>query len=217
MAAWRPSHQHEAAWPCNVSGGTGLSNSLGRRAVLSYRVGPGAEAITSLQGRAAGVVGGRDGVGAGPGPGGPLVSTLNFSRWSNVPLSQCLWCNVNKTCVDYPVAKLLPPASLCPLSSARWGVCWGECASPSRSAGALESSALAQFPQAAGSDGPGNCLTLSAGSRIASGSSSGRGEQLGTPGSGGPPQAGSPGSALGLPTFWGSGRGAGEGMRLLLG
>ncbi|XP_070263168.1 pituitary tumor-transforming gene 1 protein-interacting protein [Myotis yumanensis] len=36
----------------------------------------------------------------------------------------CLWCNTDKTCVDYPVAKILPPASLCKLSSARWGVCW---------------------------------------------------------------------------------------------
>ncbi|CAO2608527.1 Pituitary tumor-transforming gene 1 protein-interacting protein [Lemmus lemmus] len=37
----------------------------------------------------------------------------------------CLWCNENKACLDYPVRKILPPASLCKLSSARWGVCWG--------------------------------------------------------------------------------------------
>ncbi|XP_057607148.1 pituitary tumor-transforming gene 1 protein-interacting protein [Chionomys nivalis] len=36
----------------------------------------------------------------------------------------CLWCNENKACLDYPVRKILPPASLCKLSSARWGVCW---------------------------------------------------------------------------------------------
>uniref|UniRef100_A0A5F9CQD8 PSI domain-containing protein n=1 Tax=Oryctolagus cuniculus TaxID=9986 RepID=A0A5F9CQD8_RABIT len=36
----------------------------------------------------------------------------------------CLWCNTNKACLDYPVTKVLPPASLCKLSSARWGVCW---------------------------------------------------------------------------------------------
>lgn len=36
----------------------------------------------------------------------------------------CLWCNTNKTCSDYPVSRVLPPAALCELSSARWGVCW---------------------------------------------------------------------------------------------
>ncbi|XP_069790301.1 pituitary tumor-transforming gene 1 protein-interacting protein-like [Narcine bancroftii] len=36
----------------------------------------------------------------------------------------CLWCNSNKKCVDYPVRKILPPKSICPLSDARWGVCW---------------------------------------------------------------------------------------------
>ncbi|XP_067844116.1 pituitary tumor-transforming gene 1 protein-interacting protein-like [Heptranchias perlo] len=36
----------------------------------------------------------------------------------------CLWCNANKRCIDYPVRKILPPRSLCPLSDARWGVCW---------------------------------------------------------------------------------------------
>lgn len=36
----------------------------------------------------------------------------------------CLWCNTDKMCLDYPVTKILPPASLCKLSSARWGVCW---------------------------------------------------------------------------------------------
>nr|XP_021575762.1 pituitary tumor-transforming gene 1 protein-interacting protein isoform X2 [Ictidomys tridecemlineatus] len=36
----------------------------------------------------------------------------------------CLWCNTNNACLEYPVRKILPPASLCKLSSARWGVCW---------------------------------------------------------------------------------------------
>uniref|UniRef100_A0A8C5K9T7 Pituitary tumor-transforming 1 interacting protein n=1 Tax=Jaculus jaculus TaxID=51337 RepID=A0A8C5K9T7_JACJA len=36
----------------------------------------------------------------------------------------CLWCNTDKACLDYPVRKILPPSSLCDLSSARWGVCW---------------------------------------------------------------------------------------------
>uniref|UniRef100_F7GKL0 PTTG1 interacting protein n=1 Tax=Monodelphis domestica TaxID=13616 RepID=F7GKL0_MONDO len=26
--------------------------------------------------------------------------------------------------MDYPVRKILPPSALCPLKSARWGVCW---------------------------------------------------------------------------------------------
>uniref|UniRef100_G1L5K7 PTTG1 interacting protein n=1 Tax=Ailuropoda melanoleuca TaxID=9646 RepID=G1L5K7_AILME len=37
----------------------------------------------------------------------------------------CLWCHTNKACLDYPVSRVLPPSSLCQLSSARWGVCWG--------------------------------------------------------------------------------------------
>ena len=41
-------------------------------------------------------------------------------------LLQCLWCNTDKACLDYPVTKILPPSSLCKLSSARWGVCWGK-------------------------------------------------------------------------------------------
>ncbi|XP_028992571.1 PTTG1 interacting protein b [Betta splendens] len=36
----------------------------------------------------------------------------------------CLWCNPTQQCVDYPVRRVLPPNSLCPLSDARWGVCW---------------------------------------------------------------------------------------------
>ncbi|KAL7385741.1 hypothetical protein ABVT39_027518 [Epinephelus coioides] len=36
----------------------------------------------------------------------------------------CLWCEPTKLCVDYPVRRLLPPRSVCPLNDARWGVCW---------------------------------------------------------------------------------------------
>ncbi|KAM9710101.1 PTTG1 interacting protein b isoform 2-T2 [Menidia menidia] len=36
----------------------------------------------------------------------------------------CLWCIPTKQCVDYPVKNILPPSSICPLSDARWGVCW---------------------------------------------------------------------------------------------
>uniref|UniRef100_A0A2K5RBX5 PTTG1 interacting protein n=1 Tax=Cebus imitator TaxID=2715852 RepID=A0A2K5RBX5_CEBIM len=45
--------------------------------------------------------------------------------WIWCPGAQdCLWCNTDKACLDYPVTNVLPPASLCKLSSARWGVCW---------------------------------------------------------------------------------------------
>uniref|UniRef100_A0A8C4MDH4 PTTG1 interacting protein n=1 Tax=Equus asinus asinus TaxID=83772 RepID=A0A8C4MDH4_EQUAS len=47
-----------------------------------------------------------------------------FLTLSIIHLFQCLWCNTNKACLDYPVTKILPPGSLCKLSSARWGVCW---------------------------------------------------------------------------------------------
>ncbi|XP_066478517.1 pituitary tumor-transforming gene 1 protein-interacting protein [Tiliqua scincoides] len=36
----------------------------------------------------------------------------------------CLWCSNSKKCMEYPVRNILPPSSLCKLSSARWGVCW---------------------------------------------------------------------------------------------
>ncbi|KAF5917604.1 hypothetical protein HPG69_005996 [Diceros bicornis minor] len=50
---------------------------------------------------------------------------IAFLMSSVIRLFQCLWCNTNKACLDYPVTKVLPPGSLCKLSSARWGVCWG--------------------------------------------------------------------------------------------
>ncbi|KFP74129.1 Pituitary tumor-transforming gene 1 protein-interacting protein, partial [Acanthisitta chloris] len=36
----------------------------------------------------------------------------------------CLWCASSRRCMAYPVRRILPPADLCELSSARWGVCW---------------------------------------------------------------------------------------------
>ncbi|NXM70837.1 PTTG protein, partial [Serilophus lunatus] len=36
----------------------------------------------------------------------------------------CLWCASSGRCMEYPVQRVLPPASLCELRSARWGVCW---------------------------------------------------------------------------------------------
>ncbi|KAM7420112.1 hypothetical protein PAMA_014698 [Pampus argenteus] len=41
-----------------------------------------------------------------------------------VPHAKCLWCITSKNCTEYPVSWLLPPASVCQLSQARWGVCW---------------------------------------------------------------------------------------------
>ncbi|XP_037310615.1 pituitary tumor-transforming gene 1 protein-interacting protein isoform X1 [Pungitius pungitius] len=40
------------------------------------------------------------------------------------PNTKCLWCFTTNNCTDYPVSWLLPPPSLCPLSQARWGMCW---------------------------------------------------------------------------------------------
>ncbi|NXG06716.1 PTTG protein, partial [Sakesphorus luctuosus] len=36
----------------------------------------------------------------------------------------CLWCASSGRCMEYPVRRILPPADLCELRSARWGVCW---------------------------------------------------------------------------------------------
>lgn len=51
---------------------------------------------------------------------------------------QCLWCEPLKVCTDYPVGKVLPPRSLCPLNDARWGVCWGESGQTSATKGCLQ-------------------------------------------------------------------------------
>ncbi|XP_017569957.1 pituitary tumor-transforming gene 1 protein-interacting protein [Pygocentrus nattereri] len=59
---------------------------------------------------------------ATPAPKAPCKTfTTCDSCLSNV---SCLWCQTNLSCTEYPVAHLLPPASICPLSEARWGVCW---------------------------------------------------------------------------------------------
>ncbi|KAM9346846.1 PTTG1 interacting protein b [Symphorus nematophorus] len=36
----------------------------------------------------------------------------------------CLWCSPTQRCMEYPIGKILPPRSVCPLNDARWGVCW---------------------------------------------------------------------------------------------
>ncbi|XP_006898475.1 PREDICTED: pituitary tumor-transforming gene 1 protein-interacting protein [Elephantulus edwardii] len=62
-----------------------------------------------------------------PSPVGPCcVCSQNSNKTCEECLKNvsCLWCNTNKACLDYPVRKILPPSSLCKLSSARWGVCW---------------------------------------------------------------------------------------------
>ncbi|KAJ0000049.1 hypothetical protein NQD34_011891 [Periophthalmus magnuspinnatus] len=41
-----------------------------------------------------------------------------------VPHAKCLWCFATNNCTDYPVTWLFPPASVCKLADARWGVCW---------------------------------------------------------------------------------------------
>uniref|UniRef100_A0A3Q0RRJ3 PTTG1 interacting protein n=1 Tax=Amphilophus citrinellus TaxID=61819 RepID=A0A3Q0RRJ3_AMPCI len=48
---------------------------------------------------------------------------LVFSS-SPAVFTACLWCFATNNCTEYPVSWLLPPATLCPLSQARWGVCW---------------------------------------------------------------------------------------------
>ncbi|XP_028282057.1 pituitary tumor-transforming gene 1 protein-interacting protein [Parambassis ranga] len=57
-----------------------------------------------------------------PSPPTPCSAFKNCDNC--VPHAKCLWCFASNNCTDYPVTWLLPPASLCPLSQARWGVCW---------------------------------------------------------------------------------------------
>ncbi|XP_056900434.1 pituitary tumor-transforming gene 1 protein-interacting protein-like [Takifugu flavidus] len=38
--------------------------------------------------------------------------------------TRCFWCFSTNNCTYYPVSWLIPPSSLCPLSQARWGMCW---------------------------------------------------------------------------------------------
>ncbi|XP_047420690.1 pituitary tumor-transforming gene 1 protein-interacting protein [Sciurus carolinensis] len=57
-------------------------------------------------------------------PGAGCSQNTNRSCEECLKNVSCLWCNANNACLDYPVRKILPPGSLCKLSSARWGVCW---------------------------------------------------------------------------------------------
>ncbi|XP_064278790.1 pituitary tumor-transforming gene 1 protein-interacting protein-like [Passer domesticus] len=58
---------------------------------------------------------------------GPVVDCHQYTNRSceeclkNVT---CLWCASSRRCMEYPVRRILPPADLCELRSARWGVCW---------------------------------------------------------------------------------------------
>lgn len=60
----------------------------------------------------------------------PTPKPSNCTLFTNTTCEQCiknvacLWCNTNKTCQDYPYKNILPPASVCSLGAARWGVCW---------------------------------------------------------------------------------------------
>ncbi|XP_074842340.1 PTTG1IP family member 2 isoform X1 [Carettochelys insculpta] len=66
--------------------------------------------------------------GTGAGPAEPAAAAAVCSDFSLKSCEECLknvsclWCNTNNTCMDYPVRSVLP--SSCPLSDARWGVCW---------------------------------------------------------------------------------------------
>uniref|UniRef100_A0A674NNN2 PTTG1 interacting protein n=1 Tax=Takifugu rubripes TaxID=31033 RepID=A0A674NNN2_TAKRU len=46
---------------------------------------------------------------------------LRISRYNSF---ECFWCFSTNNCTYYPVSWLIPPSSLCPLSQARWGMCW---------------------------------------------------------------------------------------------
>ncbi|XP_019731178.1 PTTG1 interacting protein b isoform X1 [Hippocampus comes] len=52
------------------------------------------------------------------------ASKSNSSCAECLQNASCLWCAPSKQCLDYPVKNILPPKSVCPLSDARWGVCW---------------------------------------------------------------------------------------------
>ncbi|TNN88566.1 Pituitary tumor-transforming gene 1 protein-interacting protein [Liparis tanakae] len=59
-----------------------------------------------------------------PAPPAPCSAYKNCDNCA--PDVRCLWCFTTNNCTEYPVSWLLPPASLCPLSQARWGACWPE-------------------------------------------------------------------------------------------
>ncbi|KAL7394113.1 hypothetical protein ABVT39_020888 [Epinephelus coioides] len=57
-------------------------------------------------------------------PPPPTPCSVYKSCDTCVPNAKCLWCLTTNNCTEYPVSWLLPPASVCQLSQARWGVCW---------------------------------------------------------------------------------------------
>ncbi|TRZ01428.1 hypothetical protein DNTS_004163 [Danionella cerebrum] len=48
----------------------------------------------------------------------------NTSCEECLKIVSCLWCISTQKCMNYPVRNVLPSHSLCPLSDARWGMCW---------------------------------------------------------------------------------------------
>ncbi|XP_050388768.2 pituitary tumor-transforming gene 1 protein-interacting protein isoform X2 [Patella vulgata] len=40
------------------------------------------------------------------------------------PKARCLYCNADEVCKPYPFKDVIPSSSVCPLSKARWTVCW---------------------------------------------------------------------------------------------
>ncbi|XP_037095003.1 pituitary tumor-transforming gene 1 protein-interacting protein-like [Syngnathus acus] len=54
----------------------------------------------------------------------PCASKSNSSCAECLQDTKCLWCEPKQQCLDYPVKNILPPRSVCPLSDARWSVCW---------------------------------------------------------------------------------------------
>ncbi|XP_031714500.1 PTTG1 interacting protein b [Anarrhichthys ocellatus] len=54
----------------------------------------------------------------------PCASRSNTSCAECLQNVTCLWCSPTKQCFDYPVRNILLPSSVCPLSDARWGLCW---------------------------------------------------------------------------------------------
>lgn len=113
----------EAAWPGRVPGERGLNNTtLLSRMVLEWGPRPlqpptGEQTVWLVVEVVEGV---------GSWAVWSFGVDVAFLTLSIIHLFQCLWCNTNKACLDYPVTKILPPGSLCKLSSARWGVCWGK-------------------------------------------------------------------------------------------
>uniref|UniRef100_A0A3B4AEL5 Uncharacterized protein n=1 Tax=Periophthalmus magnuspinnatus TaxID=409849 RepID=A0A3B4AEL5_9GOBI len=56
-----------------------------------------------------------------------LTYSTSDTSWPLESCNKCLWCFATNNCTDYPVTWLFPPASVCKLADARWGVCWFVC------------------------------------------------------------------------------------------